>query len=157
LKEKLPCNWFFLPLQVLKKLLLDPTRRPDTVGELIAAVSAEEAALPVAPVDPEAVYTMGEELGFEVQLMWQPGQPSTFDALFVRAGRPRGDYLPLAMATYEAAGAVPESTASPSFWEAFTNKSGNYGEYAVTFIRCELENTSCGRSKKRLRNSRQSS
>eukprot|EP00873_Tetraselmis_striata_P015498 jgi/Tetstr1/435762/TSEL_024655.t1 len=111
--------------EVVAGLLLDPLARPATVGELVAAVSEVEAGL--EPTDPEAVYSLGEELGYEVQLIWQPGSPTRFDALFVAAGTPAGAYLPLAMVTYAAAGAVPAAApATPGFWEAFTNKSGNY-------------------------------
>ena len=109
--------------EVVCSVLLGSAPLPPTMGELTSKVGAAEAQL--NPVEPEAVYQLGEELGYHVEVFWQPENPCVMDALFVKHGT--GPHVPLAMATYKAAGAIPSVPASsPSFWEHFTNKSGNY-------------------------------
>lgn len=108
--------------EIVRKLLFGPADRPSNLGLLAARVSAEEAKL--SPVEPEMVYSLGEELGYRVEAFWQPENPTAFDALFVKSLA--APHLPLAMATYKAAKAVPTPSSSPNFWELFTNKGGNY-------------------------------
>ena len=35
-------------------------------------------------VEPEAVYQLGERLGYVVNAMWSPGEPTKFDVVFAR-------------------------------------------------------------------------
>jgi len=53
-----------------------------TNGDLLAEIA--EAATALAPVEPEAMYRLGEAAGYTTTLFWPPGQPAVFDVLFVR-------------------------------------------------------------------------
>ena len=114
--------------EVVRTLLLDPLSRPPTLGDLTARVAEAESKL--SPVEPEAVYTLGEELGYTVQICWQPENPVLFDALFVKQGGKQP--VSLVTATYKTALRKEKHRRRPaalgaSSWEEMTNKGGRYG------------------------------
>uniref|UniRef100_A0A061R6I9 Amino acid adenylation domain protein n=1 Tax=Tetraselmis sp. GSL018 TaxID=582737 RepID=A0A061R6I9_9CHLO len=106
--------------EVVRQLLFDPVARPDTLQAFTAEVDRMKGNL--QPIEPEAVYTLGEDLGYRVEIIWQPENPTYFDALFVKADCEE-PVLPLAMTTFQNV----QTGSSAAFWESFTNKSGNYG------------------------------
>ena len=62
------------------------------------------AVLELDLLEPEALYRLGEDHGYRVELFWPPGQAAKFDALFIKHKstlvRARGTYIVGLRVTY---------------------------------------------------------
>ena len=61
-----------------------PSREHGTVAALREWVAERAAQVGRTAVEPEAVYQLGERLGYQVNAMWSPGEPTKFDVVFAR-------------------------------------------------------------------------
>ena len=68
-----------------------------TAGALRAHLDKLAVALERAAVEPEDVYRLGERLGYRVNAMWTPDEPTRFDVVFAKASAPEPE--PVAFAS----------------------------------------------------------
>ena len=68
-----------------------------TAGALRAHLDKVAVALERAAVEPEDVYRLGERLGYRVNAMWTPDEPTRFDVVFAKASAPEPE--PVAFAS----------------------------------------------------------
>ncbi|HEY0739714.1 MAG TPA: amino acid adenylation domain-containing protein, partial [Herpetosiphonaceae bacterium] len=93
--ERVPNARLAAETQALK--LLSRTERPETVGELRAQLHEQ----PATAIDPEAIWSLAEELPYAVTITWSEQSPGSFDVVLRHRGQddvPLDTLLPQAQA-----------------------------------------------------------
>lgn len=74
--------------RILMQEFKHPSKSHGTAGKLRDFVAAAAAAAEKTALEPEAVYQLGEKLGYTVNAMWSPVEPTRFDFVLAREGAP---------------------------------------------------------------------